>query len=180
MGKRSDFEHRKDDDYPTPIKGVLPVIPLLRAEGVTKLAELCGPPDSVLVRTLNASGFEYVYTNDINYGGKCALSCSKAELNGAQVIATNPPHSRPILHQMILHFSSMLPTWLLLDSDWAQTQQAAPYLKYCTTILPVGRIKWIENSKHSGKDNFGWHRFCGNHTGPTVLLPYIKLQDLPL
>jgi hypothetical protein len=176
VGKRSDFQHRSDDAYPTPSSGVWPVIPLLKAEGVKRLAELCGPSNSVLVRTLNASGFEYVYTNDINHGGKCALSCSKAELNGAQAIVTNPPHTRPILHEMILHFSSILPTLLLIDSDWCQTQQSAPYMKHCTTVLPIGRIKWIEGSASVGKDNFSWYRFDIKHTGPTVLLPYIKVR----
>jgi hypothetical protein len=51
------------------------------------------------------------------------------------------------------------PTWLLLDHDWASTLQAAPFLSSCSNIVVVGRVKWIEGSKYTGKDNYAWFRF---------------------
>jgi hypothetical protein len=178
MGKRSGgFEHRKDDDYPTPLKGVLPIVPLLRAEGVKTLAEPCGPSDSVFVRTLESFGFEFTYTGDFRDGHDAFL---RKDFNGAQRISTNPPHSRPVLHPLIMHLCAIAPTWLLIDSDWKETRQAAPYMKYCSLVLPIGRLKWFEDSEYSGKNNFCWYRFDIHHTGPTVLLPYIKPQELPL
>jgi hypothetical protein len=37
----------------------------------------------------------------------------------------------------------------------------------CTDIVTIGRVRWIEGSKHTGKDNFGWFRFDGEHrSGP--------------
>ena len=39
MGKRSTFERREADFYPTPQKAVLPLIPFLRHDGVRTFAE---------------------------------------------------------------------------------------------------------------------------------------------
>ena len=47
MGKRSAFERRAGDAYPTPIEAVLPLIPHLR--GVRNFAEPCAG-DGALVR----------------------------------------------------------------------------------------------------------------------------------
>jgi hypothetical protein len=74
---------------------------------------------------------------------------------------------RDVLHRLIEHFQNIAPTWLLLDSDWAQTKQAAPFLPSCSDIVAIGRVKWMEGSKHTGKDNAGWHRFDARHkAGP--------------
>jgi hypothetical protein len=42
MGKRSNFERREADFYPTPRTAVLPLIPYLRAGGVKTLAPSAG------------------------------------------------------------------------------------------------------------------------------------------
>lgn len=74
-------------------------------------------------------------------------------------IVTNPPWERETLHKLILKFKSLAPTWLLLDADWKHTKQAAPYMKYCRKVVAVGRLKWIPDSKHTGKDNCAWYLF---------------------
>jgi hypothetical protein len=63
------------------------------------------------------------------------------------------------MHRLIEHFQRISPTWLLLEADWASTRQAAPFLPCCSDIVPIGRVKWIEGSKHTGKDNHAWFRF---------------------
>ncbi len=83
------------------------------------------------------------------------------------VIITNPPWTRSILHPMIEHFSAMRPTWLLFDADWVHTKQAAPYLPYLRKIVSVGRVKWIPDSPHTGKDNCAWHLFDQHAEGVT-------------
>ena len=72
------------------------------------------------------------------------------------------------MHRLIAHFQRIAPTWLLLKSDWAQTKQASPFMAACTDIVAIGRVKWIEGSKHTGKDNFGWLRFDVRHTAGPV------------
>jgi hypothetical protein len=71
------------------------------------------------------------------------------------------------MHRLIEHFQRIAPTWLLLDSDWASTRQAAPFLPCCSDIVTIGRQKWIEGSKHTGKDNYAWYGFDTRHkSGP--------------
>jgi hypothetical protein len=38
----------------------------------------------------------------------------------------------------------------------------------CSDIVSIGRVKWIEGSKHTGKDNYGWFRFDARHAGGPV------------
>ena len=86
----------------------------------------------------------------------------------ADAIITNPPWSRDVLHGLITHFQNIAPTWLLLDADWKQTRQAAPFLPHCSDIVAIGRVKWIEGSKHTGKDNACWYLFNSHHTAGPV------------
>jgi len=39
------------------------------------------------------------------------------------------------------------------------TKQSALYMTYCTKVVSVGRVKWIEGSKGVGKDNCAWYLF---------------------
>jgi hypothetical protein len=38
----------------------------------------------------------------------------------------------------------------------------------CSDIVAIGRVKWIEGSKYTGKENFGWFRFDVRHTAGPV------------
>jgi hypothetical protein len=51
---------------------------------------------------------------------------------------------------------------------WASTVQAAPFLPRCSDIVAVGRVKWIEGTKHTGFDNFAWYRLRGQCDVVTV------------
>jgi hypothetical protein len=56
---------------------------------------------------------------------------------------------------------------LLIDSDWAYTKQAAPFIPHCQKIVAIGRLKWIPGSKYTGKENCAWYLFDWNHiSGP--------------
>jgi hypothetical protein len=58
MGKRSNFERRDADYYPTPQKPMLPLIPFLRHDGVRTFAEPCCG-NGALVRHLEAFGLRW-------------------------------------------------------------------------------------------------------------------------
>jgi hypothetical protein len=77
-------------------------------------------------------------------------------------------YTRDLMHRLIAHFQRIAPTWLLIDYDWAATKQAAPYMPNCSDIVTIGRVKWIEGSKHTGKDNYAWYRFDIRHKGGPV------------
>jgi hypothetical protein len=162
MGKRSNFERREADFYPTPQAAVEPLIPYLR--GIRSFAEPCAG-DGALVRHLEEFGLRCVYAGDIR-SGQDALALD--QYGAADAIITNPPYTRNLMHRLIAHFQRILPAWLLLDSDWASTRQAAPFLPCCSDIVAIGCVKWIEGSKHTGKDNHAWFRFDIRHkSGPT-------------
>ena len=161
MGKRSNFERREADFYPTPRAAVVPLIPHL--SGIKSFAEPCAG-DGALVRHLVSFGLRCVYAGDIRTG-QDALALD--HYGAADAIITNSPHTREAMHRLIEHFQRIAPTWLLIDYDWAATKQAAPFLPCCSDIVTIGRVKWIEGSKHTGKDNYAWCRFDIRHkSGP--------------
>jgi len=175
VGKRSDFKRIERDFYPTPFSAMTSLFPHL-PKG-TKYAEPCaGELD--LVRHLDTHPRKYrcVWASDIapkpfydlEYNAqKCALTLTEKDVARADLIITNPPWDREILHPMIVHFSSLKPTWLLFDADWMHTVQSGPYMWMCRKIVSVGRVKWIPGSKSVGKDNCCWY-FFDSYDGDTT------------
>ena len=85
------------------------------------------------------------------------------DLKKCDMVITNPPWDRKILHETIEHFSNMKPTWLLFDSNWMFTKQSEKYInRYCLKIITVGRMIWIPGTKISGKDDVCWYLFDAN------------------
>lgn len=160
MGKRSDFKRRPMDTYFTiDHDAVTPLCPFLGS--VKRFAEPCAG-EGHLVRHLERVGLECVYRADLAEG---VDALSTKNFGRCDAIITNPPWSRPILHDLIRHFQTCAPTWLLFDADWAHTKQSSPFLEQCSHIVAVGRLRWIEGTNHKGKDNVSWYRFWHEHTG---------------
>ena len=153
MGKRSNFERLPRDFYPTPFSAVAPLIPHLR--GVRTFSEPCCG-NGALVLHLELFGLRCVHASDIATG-QDALALEA--YGDADAIITNPPYTRPLMHALISHFARTLPTWLLLETDWASTKQSAPFMPSCSDIVSVGRLRWFEGTTMSGKQNFAWYRF---------------------
>ena len=165
MGKRSSFPRIDKDAYdtwdPAAVKPLRPLLP-----DFFTYAEPCAGAFSLCTQL-----------NDM--GGQCRLACDiqprhphvifgdflnlkQEHLNGIDYIITNPPWSRPVLHEMIDHALRLQkPTWFLFDADWMHTQQSIDYLHHLHAIVSVGRVKWIANSAYSGKDNVAWYLFDG-------------------
>jgi hypothetical protein len=127
--------------------------------------------DGRLVKHLETHGMSCVWAFDVEPQADWvergdALDTDFAAEPDADYIITNPPWDRKILHPMIEHFSRQLPTWLLFDADWVHTRQSAPFMPYCRKIVSVGRVKWIEGSKMTGKDNCAFYLFDWNDPGP--------------
>jgi hypothetical protein len=159
MGKRSDFERRERDFYPTPYEAVVPLLDHLMPR--TLFVEPCAG-DGVLVSHLHRHGHHCVSASDIEPQDPSvkALDVFNAQIGQGQCFITNPPWDRSILHPIIEHLSSQAPTWLLFDADWMHTKQAVPYLDRLEAIVSVGRVKWIAGSKMTGKDNCCWYLFA--------------------
>lgn len=160
MAKRSDFERIPQDAYQTiDPKAVRRLYKHLH--GVKTFSEPCAG-EGHLIAMLEARGLECVHRNDINDGVDALVLKNFGQ---ADAIITNPPWSRDLLHPMIRHFQRFAPSWMLFDADWAFTGQAAPYLDQCSHIVAIGRLRWIEGTKMSGKDSCAWYRFHAQHTG---------------
>ncbi len=161
MGKRSNFERVERDFYPTPFEAVKPLLEhLTLSEG---FVEPCAG-NGDLINHLEGAGHICTYSSDITPQSFLTTVHSYEYLTdrmcaGADYIITNPPWDRKILHHMIDHFRGLRPTWLLFDADWMHTKQSSEYMKYCRKIVSVGRVKWIPDSKMTGKDNCAWYLF---------------------
>lgn len=174
MGKRSNFIRVKNEYYRTfDPRACAPLGPLLQHYGASDYAEpCCGLGD--LIWQLKGLGLKCLARYDINprrpgipFGD--ARTLSKADLNGAGNIISNPPWLRPILHALIARFAAMVPTWLLFDADWLHTKQSAPFMDFCTDVLSVGKLRFLPCTNQDGKDNCAWYRFDREAAGqPTV------------
>lgn len=160
MGKRSSFARVERDFYPTPFEAVLPLVPHLQR--FTAVWEPCAGDGALSYALRSAAAALVLRETDIEpraAGIEQADALVSSAPEGVDFIVTNPPWSRNILHSMIVHFSDQRPTWLLFDADWVHTKQATPYLPRLRKIVSVGRVKWIPDSKMTGKDNCAWHLF---------------------
>jgi len=163
MGKRSDFERKPRDFYPTPIEAVEPLIPHLPREFT--YTEPCAG-DGALCGHLDHFGGICMWASDIEpqHEGIHPNDYSEIdykEMIESEFVITNPPWDRKVLHPLIDYFRVRKPTWLLFDADWMHTRQASPYLVNCEKIISVGRIKWFGNM--TGKDNCAWYLFKDNY-----------------
>jgi hypothetical protein len=167
MGKRSDFPRRDRDYYPTPFEVAEPLFPFLK-DVSTFVEPMSG--DGSLVRHLETTHMECLWSSDIEPQDKGikkqdAFTIEEPSIMEADVIITNPPWTRPILHKAIEYFINMKPTWLLFDHDWTCTKQSAPLMRYCRKIISVGRVKWIPGTKHTSKDSVCWYLFTKQDSG---------------
>ena len=159
MGKRSNFDRVPRDYYPTPLEAVLPLLKhLLNTFFSLNPAQETADLSRTLKHTPRPA--PYLMTDiepRIEYVGECDVF--DLEIQGCDMAITNPPWNRNILHPLIVHLSNQVPTWLLFDADWIHTKQSADFGSRLTKIVSVGRVKWIEDSKHKGKDNACWYLF---------------------
>lgn len=181
MGKRSAFKRIPRDRYDTPPP---PVEPLLRhLKKSTRFIEPCAGKGA-LINTLAAEGHICVDAWDIKPRGESVIKVIQKQDARKHVpssgdfdfFITNPPWKREILHPIIGHLMEIAPTWLLLDADWAHTLQAAPYMKFCSKIVSVGRVCWFPGTKQTGKDNCCWYLFDLTKRKPTRFYPRLAKE----
>jgi hypothetical protein len=167
MGKRSDFEKIPKDKYYTwDARAYVPVRSIFRKIG-TFIEPCAGAGD--MIRQLEKIGPRCTYACDVEPTGEFERivdhgyeEIGTAIFKHADYIITNPPWTRSVMHPFIEWcIASGLPAWLLIDTNWASSKQARPFLAYCSDIVPTPRLKWIPDSKDSAKDDTAWYRFQG-------------------
>lgn len=172
MGKRSDFVRVDRDYYPTPISAVEPLIDHLPY--AFDYTEPCAGDGRLIkhITELTDGQGDCLFACDIEPKSDKvrqadALTVSFGEYGVVDYCITNPPWDRKFLHPFIEHWIDICPTWLLFDADWMHTKQSAMYMTYCSKVVSVGRVKWIEGSKSVGKDNCAWYLFDAEDKGQT-------------
>jgi hypothetical protein len=164
MGKRSDFERIPRDFYPTPYPAVVPLLPHLPPKA--RFVEPCAG-NGALIDHLEMHGHTCVAAFDVEpQRDGIAVGDARATPAEARLRITNPPWDRKVLHDIISHLSRYGPTWLLFDADWMHTRQATPFMPWLQKIVSVGRVKWIEDSPFTGKDNCCWYLFDQTRQAP--------------
>lgn len=176
MGKRSNFERKPRDFYPTPFEAVEPLIPHL--EQMVYMEPCAG--DGRLIAHLSHYGVTCTWASDIEPKADYIHQKDVQDLDfcTSQFI-TNPPWQRDLLHSIIDHLRQLGDTWLLFDADWSHSVQCRPYIKYCHKIISVGRLSWMENGV-DGKDNCAWHLFrkpASPHGYPLHIMERIDKRD---
>lgn len=165
MGKRSDFERVERNFYRTfdrragkallpHIDGVQSYIEPFAGRGdlvdqMTELDKLCKWQSDMEPQR------EGIVTLDcLNQG---AIDHIKHETD-CRLIITNPPWERKYFHPALdLFTENGFKGWWLIDAPWIFNKSSAPYLKkYVTDIVTIGRLKWVENTTMSGKDDCIW------------------------
>lgn len=161
MGKRSNFERNPRDYYPTP-RAAVEVLKNFIHVGSTFYEPCAG--DGRLIDHLESMRYVCSGKSDItplreDIMKLDAIDLTLEHVESADFIITNPPWDRKLLHPMVERFKSIRPTWLLFDADWPHTKQSSELMPFCRKIVPIGRVKWIEGSKQTGKDNACWYMF---------------------
>jgi hypothetical protein len=165
LGERSDFARRPQDSYETPSEAVGPLLPHLPTR-TTFLAPCAGA--GKLVGHLTRAGHVCVSSSDLPIDARS----HRYDTSGADCFL--PRWSSPILHEIIVNLSDQLPTWLLVDYDWAATLQSVPYLPRLRKLVAIGRVRWIEGSPHDGKDDACWLLFDRPAGVPTVFIGRVQ------
>lgn len=173
MGKRSDFERLPRDLYETPLHAAEPLFAHL-GPAQRFLEPFAGA--GALIDVLQAQGHVCVGATDIEPLRNDILPRDFRDFHArdfpeADLIISNCPWKRPILHDAIVHLSDQLPTWLLFDADWMHTKIARPFMPRCRRIVSVGRVKWIPGSEHVGMDNAAWYLFGRPDLSPLPTYP---------
>jgi hypothetical protein len=169
VGKRSSFERVPRDFYPTPAEAVVPLLPHLPPK--CAFAEPCAG-NGALIDHLENAGHHCFFACDIDpqRGDIIDAPYHAALPERIDFFITNPPWSREILHQIIADLSAERPTWLLFDADWMHTRQSTPFMPYLRKIVSIGRVKWIPDSKMTGKDNCCWYLFDQTSDAPAQFI----------
>lgn len=164
MGRRSQFDRLPRDYYRTIDPRAVAALKPFITKGSTFVEPCAG--DGILTDQLVENlGLRCVGEFDIEPDNdriiqKDALTITKEDVKDADLIISNPPWDRKLLHPMIEHFAKLKPTWLLFDHEWSQTLQSKLLMKeYCVEIVAIGRLKWIEKTTMQSKDSCSWYKF---------------------
>lgn len=193
MSKRTDLPRNARDFYATPYKAVAPLIKFID-DGVTEqhFIEPCAGDGRLVSHIFKLSDrritcryasdiFPLPQAEDYHMVTKTqdVLTANWQEISGtvdSHMFITNPPwlnnkDSGYLLNTIIQTLCSVRPTWVLLNANYLFNIRSSALLKQATDVVVVGRVKWIEGSKHSSTEDSAWFKFdpqTATGNGPIV------------
>jgi hypothetical protein len=103
---------------------------------------------------------------------------SKYDIEPGVIAITNPPYwsLRRELHPLICNISDQMLFWALMSADWMHNISSADILHHsCRMIVSARRVKWIEDSPSTAKDNASWYQFGQRRPGPRRRLSAVAI-----
>jgi hypothetical protein len=181
MAKRGQgkFERNARDLYKTPRKALLGLLPHLPKHDFTFI-EPCAADGRLAQFIMNeAPQSDCYFKTDIHPLSSDVAKCDIHKLveeyadycRGADMFITNPPFVWEIAEYILRELPKIRPTWLLIPLDWLANVRMAEHLEHCHKVVPVGRVKWIEGSKHSSAENFAFFLFDQSREGNCQVVP---------
>lgn len=185
MSKRTPgLPQRPRGFWPTPRPAVVPLIPYLPPRA--RYGEPCaGAGDLIDHLSELWPGGDLIWAtdiqperSDISRIDALEIPSPVASVHVARVDLwiTNPPWPRigqkgdPAL-SIILHLMTIAPVWALLPWDFGANDYFRALIGQCSDIVPVGRVKWIPDSRSAGVDNCAWFRLDAQNRHPATVRP---------
>lgn len=172
--RQSRYARRANDAYDTSDPGaVAPLLPFLQPG--TRFIEPCAGAGD-LVRQLQAAGHVCAAAFDIAPRAEGieaidAMSPRWSAVDG-EIIITNPPYSRPLVHDLIDTFTGRAGlAWVLLEADFAHRRCNARFMVRCRLVLTIGQIRWVPGTKHKSTKLYAWYLFAQRTAGGTLFFP---------
>lgn len=162
LGKTS-FERKEKDFYPTGIKP-LEVLEYYLPQNLTYCEPCAGAFDLIdnlteLRKDIKCNASFDIIPRDIRITKKSALDIELDDVLNCDCFITNPPYKWEMFNPITEHLLTLKPVWYLIPADFMHNKRMIPFMKKCSKIVSVGRIKWYENSKATSTDNFCWYYF---------------------
>jgi hypothetical protein len=169
MSKRSDFEKVPKDFYPTTDPKAIPpkLVKFIRGKSYAEPCYGEGDLEDLLMDVATCRWRSDIRETVGSSKVVDAMCLSKEDIARCDYIITNPPFSRDVLLPLIDHFVSMKPTWLLLPAGYMNNIYFGPYMRKCSKVVSIGRIKWFKDSKHTSTDDFCWYFWVKGATTDT-------------
>ena len=147
---------RSSDHWETPEHAICPEFLAELPKRPFTFVEPCCASGKLVKHITHLSHGSCVSASDIIYGMDVV---DITHFFDADMVITNPPYMSSSLIPILCHFIRHIPSWCLLPADFAFRSRSGFILPYCSTMVAVGQIKWIENSESRGRHNFAWYRF---------------------
>jgi hypothetical protein len=194
MGKHSDMDRKERDFYSTPLAATAPLVPYLGGirgyiepfAGDGRLIDnfkLLAPDMKCVWASDMEPLAEGIEKEDFDEIDTTDLTMSMIEFHADAIISNPPWLNTPSSGYQLFRFINKMckggfPVIMLLNanlvnnkSSWQNKVHGRSLMELCYQVLPIGRVKWIDNSPFSAKEDSAWYFFNDNNRSLPKILP---------